>query len=367
MSYKKFIIEYVLEKEKNKFINTKNPGSLEGIDKIIIINLKGSIREQYMREQLKKIPNLIEGEDFEFINPINFVIDDFDIEDLFKENIFSKDNLDEYWIDIKTGIKYKFFKNEKEELNKGTISLSLITYYIYLKSYLEQKIFLILEDNIEFLTNFIPNYNLFYKSLPQNNWTTLDLHTTNNHGYKDEYKDYYEQLKNKIDKPFDIPIFDGTNQWRPRLRKSVLLGASESGGAKAYIIKPISFLFINRLPIIYSADNLKGTISTIENGGITFVSNIKLINYTDKYSNDRRNIDVGIITNNYIKLDNNYISNVIDTVKKFDYYQNLEFEKILLEIKNNDDKYNIIRNNILGIGENCYYGKYKKDYFNKLN
>lgn len=281
-----------------------------------------------MREQIKKIPNLIEGTDYEFINPINFIFDDYDINELFRQNIFCINNLDEYWTDIKTGIKHKFFKNEKGEFNKGTISLSLITYYLYLKAYLENKIFLILEDNIELLNNFVSNYNLFYSSLPQNNWISLDLHTTNNHGYKLAYKDYYEKIRNKIDKPFDIPIFNGTNQWRPRIRKSVFLGTNESGGAKAYIIKPISFLFINSLPIIYSADNLKGTISSIENCGITFVSNIKLINYSDKYSNDRRNIDNGIILNNYIKLEKNYIANIINTVKKFDYYQNFEFEKI---------------------------------------
>jgi hypothetical protein len=359
------IKEYLINKEKTKLSNTKNPGGLNGIDKIIIINLKGSIREHFMREQLKKIPNLIETEDYEFVNPINFIIDDFDIEELFKQNIFSKSNLDEHWIDIKTGIKHNFFKNEKDELNKGTISLSLITYYLYLRAYLENKIFLILEDNVELLNNFVSNYNLFYSSLPQNNWISLDLHTTNNYGYKPEYKDYYEKIKNKIDKDFDIPIYNGTNQWRPRLRKSVLLGTCEAGGAKAYIIKPISFLFINSLPIIYSADYLKGTISTIENGGITFVSNIKLINYTDKYSNDRRNIDSGIITNNYVKLEKKYIDDIINTVKNFDYYQNLEFKKISFQIENN--KYDIIKNNFIGIGINCFYAKYKKDYFQKLN
>ena len=338
MLKKNLIREYILYKEKNKIYKSRNPGGLLGIDKIIIINLKGSIREQNMREQLKKIPNLIEGEDFEFVNPINFIFDDYNIENVFDKNIFSKDNLDEFWIDIKTKIKYYFFKNEKGELNKGTISLSLITYYIYLKSYLEDKIFLILEDNIEFVKNFVSNYNLFYSSLPQNNWISLDLHTTNNHGYKDEYINYYEQIRNKINVPFCIPEFNGTNEWRPRLRKSVLLGTNESGGAKAYIIKPISFLFINSVPIIYPADKLKGTISTIENFGITFVSNIKLINYTDKYSNDRRNIDSGIVTNNYIRLEKNYVTNIIETVKKFDYYQNFEFEKILLEIKNNENR-----------------------------
>lgn len=332
------IREHIIDAEKTKLFNTNNPGGLKGIDKIIIINLKGSIREKFMREQLKKIPNLIEEKDFEFVNPINFAIDDFDIEELFKQNIFSKNKLDEYWIDIKTGIKYNFFKNDNDELNKGTISLSLITYYLYLRSYLENKIFLILEDNVELLNNFISNYNLFYSSLPQNNWISLDLHTTNNHGYKSEYKDYYEQIRNKINHEYCIPEYNGldVNQWRPRLRKSVLLGTNESGGAKAYVIKPISFLFINSLPIIYAADNLKGTISTIENGGITFVSNIKLINYTDKYSNDRRNIDKGIITNNYKCIDTKYIGQIINTVKNFNNYQNMELEKKSNQIKNNN-------------------------------
>lgn len=329
------IKEHLLNEEKNNNYITKNPGGLCGIDKIIIINLKGSIREDNMRNQLNKIPNLIEGEDYEFINPINFIIDDYDIEDLFNNNIFSKNNLNEGWEDIKSGIKYKFFKNDKEELNKGTISLSLITYYIYLKSYLENKIFLILEDNIEFVNDFVSKYNLFYKSLPQNNWICLDLHTTNNHGYKKEYIEYYEKIKNKINYEFEIPIYNGNNQWRPRLRKSVLLGSNESGGAKAYIIKPMSFLFIKNLPIIYSADNLKGSISTLENMGIVFVSNIQLIKYTDKYSNDRRNIDSGIITNNYLKLSKENINKIIDTVQKFDEYQNLEFNKLLFKIENN--------------------------------
>lgn len=357
--------KYLINEEKNKIYNTKNPGGLLGIDKIIIINLKGSIREQHMRNQLNKISNLIEGEDYEFINPINFVIDDYDIENIFNEKIFSKDDLNKYWIDIKSEIKYYFFKNDKGELNRGTISLSLITYYIYIKSYLENKIFLIFEDNIELIEGFISKYNLFYQSLPQQNWVCLDLHTTNNHGYKQEYKKYYEEIRNIIDKEYDIPIFNGTNQWRPRLRKSVLLGTNESGGAKAYIIKPISFLFINCLPIVYSADNLKGIISSCEYGGISFVSNIQLIKYTDKYSNDRRNIDDGILTHNYVKLEKKYIDEIINTVKKFNYYQNFEFNKIELQILNN--KYNIIKNNFIGIGNNCTYGKYKKDYFKNLN
>lgn len=365
MAEKNKLREYLINEEKNKIYNTRNPGGLLGIDKIIIINLKGSVREQHMRNQLNKISNLIEGEDYEFINPINFIIDDYDIENVFEENIFSKNNLNEYWIDIKSKIKYYFFKNDEGTINKGTISLSLITYYIYLKSYLENKIFLIFEDNIEIIDNFVSKYNLFYKSLPQQNWICLDLHTTNNHGYKSEYKDYYEMIRTKIDKEFDIPIFNGTNQWRPRLRKSVLLGTNESGGAKAYIIKPISFLFINNLPIIYSADNLKGIISSFEYGGIAFVSNIQLIKYTDKYSNDRRNIDSGIITNNYINLNKEYIDEIINTVKKFDHYQNLEFDKIQLQIVNN--KYDIIKNNFISVGNNCTYGKYKKDYFEKLN
>lgn len=341
MIEKKKIREYLINEEKNNNRKTKNPGGLLGIDKIIIINLKGSIREENMRNQLNKIPNLIEEEDYEFVNPINFIIDDYNIGDIFKNNIFCENNLNEGWIDIKTNIKYKFFKNDKGELNKGTISLSLITYYIYLKSYLENKIFLILEDNIEFVVDFVSKYNLFYTSLPQNNWICLDLHTTNNHGYKDEYKEYYEKIKTKIDKEYDIPLYDGKNQWRPRLRKSVLLGSNESGGAKAYIIKPISFLYINSLPIIYSADNLKGTISTIETMGIVFVSNIQLIKYCDTYSNDRRNIDSGIITNKYVKLNKDYVDNIINTVLKFDEYQNFEFEKILFRFDNN--KYDIIK------------------------
>jgi len=329
MINKNTLREKIINTEKTKIYNTRNPGGIKGIDKIIIITLKGSIRNNHMRQQLSKIPNLIENEDYEFINPINFAIDDIDVDELFTHGIFSKDRLDEYWIDIKTNVKHFFFKNSKGDLNKGTISLSLITYYIYLKSYLENKIFLILEDNIEFLTNFVSDYNMFYQSLPQNNWITLDLHTTNNHGYKNEYNHYYEAIRNKIPKEFDIPNLNIETEWRPRITKRVLLGTSESGGAKAYIIKPVSFLFINSVPIIYSADNLKGSISTLENGGITFVSKVKLINYTDKYSNDRRNIDAGIITNNYIKLDKDYIYNIIETVKKFDYYQNVEFMKIM--------------------------------------
>ena len=46
--------EFILKKETSKIYNTNNPGGLKGIDKIIIINLKGSIREQYMRIQLNK-------------------------------------------------------------------------------------------------------------------------------------------------------------------------------------------------------------------------------------------------------------------------------------------------------------------------
>ena len=36
-----------------------------------------------MRIQLNKLPNLIEGKDYEFVNPINFRVDDYNIEDVF--------------------------------------------------------------------------------------------------------------------------------------------------------------------------------------------------------------------------------------------------------------------------------------------
>ena len=325
--------EFILKKESSKVYNTNNPGGLKGIDKIIIINLKGSIREKYMRIQLNKLPNLIEGQDYEFINPINFRLDDYNIEDIFNNNIFDKTKLDEYWIDLQTKKKHYFFKNDKNELNQGTISLSLITYYLYLKAFIEDKIFLILEDNVEFERKFVSNYNLFYDDLPQQNWICLDLHTTNNHGYKPHYQMYYETIKDTITTDFIIPQYNGNNEWRPKIGNHTLLGTDESGGAKAYIIKPISFLFINKLPIIYSADNLKGSISTIENRGITFVCDLQLIRYTDKYSNDRRNIDANIITNEYIKLEEHYINNIINTVKNFDDYQNKEYNKIMSNIK----------------------------------
>jgi len=324
----------ILKKEMNIIRNTNNPGGLKGIDKIIIINLKGSIREQYMRIQLNKLPNLIEGKDYEFINPINFRLDDYNIEDIFKNNIFDKTKLDEYWIDKHTNKKHYFFKNDKNELNQGTISLSLITYYLYLKAFIEDKIFLILEDNVEFERKFVSKYNSFYDDLPQQNWVCLDLHTTNNHGYKPHYQTYYETIKDTIKTEFTIPQYDGNNEWRPKLGNHTLLGTDESGGAKAYVIKPISFLFINKLPIIYSADNLKGSISTIENKGITFVCDLQLIRYTDKYSNDRRNIDANIMTNEYIKLEKHYIENIITTVKKFDDYQEREYKNIVSLMNN---------------------------------
>ena len=319
------IYDFILQKEENIIRNTNNPGGLTGIDKIMIINLRGSIRENYMRIQLNKLPNLIEGRDYEFINPINFRIDDYTITNVFTDNIFDKTQLNEYWIDRLTQQKHYFFKNSNDALNIGTISLSLITYYLYLKAYIEDKIILILEDNVEFERKFVSNYNLFYNNLPQQNWVTLDLHTTNNHGYKPHYQTYYETIKHKIKKDFTIPQYDGNNEWRPTVGNHTLLGTEESGGAKAYVIKPISFLFINKLPIIYSADNLKGSMSTLETGGITFVCDLQLIRYTDKYSNDRRNIDANIITNEYIKLEEPYIRNIINTVKNFDYYQNREY------------------------------------------
>lgn len=314
------LLNFLNNEEKDKIYITRNPGGLNGIDKIIIINLKGSIREQHMRNQLNKINNLIEGDDYEFINPINFIIDNFDFETLFTDNFFIKNKLDQ-------------FLNEKNEYKKGTISLSLITYYLYLKAYLENKIFLIFEDNIEFERNFQSKYNLFYSRLPQKNWFCLDLHTTNNHGYHENYKKYYEELQSKINIKYIIPeVNNKDDNWRPILNKYVYLGTNEYGGAKGYIIKPLTFLFINNLPIIEAADNLKGTITAYGNVGITFVSKNSLIRYTDKYLNDRRNIDDNIITNEYIKLDQEKINNIIETVKKFDYYQYIEFEKIIYKM-----------------------------------
>jgi hypothetical protein len=311
-------LELLNDLEANKKYKTNNPGNLHGIDKIIIINLKGSIRESAIRNQLNKLGNLIEGKDYEFIRPINFRIDNYTIEKLFEEKLFDKEFLDD-------------FISSDNNLLIGTISLSLITYYIYLKAYLENKIFLILEDNIEFERKFVSNYNLFYDNLPTKNWWCLDIHTTNNHGYHDEYFNYYSKLNDKLKLNFEIPQYkkDTIINWRPKINTYCSLGCYEDGGAKGYIIKPLSFLFINKLPIIFPADGIKAEISGWWNLGLSYLPNFQLIRYTDKYSNDRRNIDKNIITNEYQKLDQNYINNIIDTVKKFNDYQIYELNKII--------------------------------------
>lgn len=309
------LLEKLNNLEKTKNYSTRNPGNLQGIDKILIINLRGSIRENNMRYQLNKLGNLVEGEDYEFIRPINPRIDDFNLSKLFDNNIFNNDKLEK-------------FTDANGNKMIGTMSLSMITYYIYLKSYLENKIFMIFEDNIEFERNFMSKYNTFYNSLPCKNWWCLDLHTTNNHGYYNEYQKYYESLRNKLNINFTIPESKVNGEWRPVINRYTMLGCYEDGGAKAYVIKPNSFLFINELPIVSPADGIKAKISGWWNNGLSFVSRVPLIRYTDKYSNDRRNIDANIITNEYLKLDEEYVKNIYETVLKFDKYQEEAFENL---------------------------------------
>ena len=61
---------------------------------------------------------------------------------------------------------------------KGTVSLSLMTYYLF-KKVLEyqDKVILIMEDNTTFENNFITEFNKFKTELPNDDWQMLDIHS----------------------------------------------------------------------------------------------------------------------------------------------------------------------------------------------
>lgn len=160
---------------------------LSGIDKVYIINLLGSCREQHMRNEMDKV-GLNEFDDWEFIRPLNGCLD-LSIDNLIHNGIINLDLIQNY-----QG-KHMLYDNGKWKT--GTISLSLINYYLYLKSNVENKTFLIFEYNITIVDDFILKFNLFYDNLPSNEWNSLDIHSFCNRIVNKNVYNYYYRLKNK--------------------------------------------------------------------------------------------------------------------------------------------------------------------------
>jgi GR25 family glycosyltransferase involved in LPS biosynthesis len=297
---------YVFKDDILRLINkTKLNKKLKGIDEILVISLKGSKRRQHMKKEFEKIGI----SDYKFLEPINFLVDGVTIEEL--------ENIGMIPRDIKK-LTAEMLLDGKWRV--GTLSLSIITYYIYIKAYQENKRILILEDNVVFKDDFVERYNDFYESLPDDNWEVLDLHSTK-YIKEPECKAYYDKIKITFPKDIqnDIIIKDGL---RAKINEKVLLGCNEGGGAKAYVIKPTSIKYIPPIPIFVPADGIKNHISGYWKEILTrsYIPRYKLISYTTHFGSERNNVDGKNIDIGYNKLDKEYISNMLNTV--IEYYKN---------------------------------------------
>ena len=317
-----------IHNEKGKVVGSQNqsPLGIHGVDQIWIINLKGSLRrEENMRTQMKKIdPNYLEGKHFRFIRPMNFSAGDITIEKCIEEGLVpsSPDSVDSnlYTVDDDGNKKW----------NLGTISLSLISYYIYALAHKENKQILVLEDNIKILhDDFKQKLNNWMLSLPNDDWSIIDLHATglgmgqgtvklkNSQKFEclsyEKCKEYYESLKNRYDLE--------ETEYRPRIRDTdVYIGCNEGRGAKAFIIKPSTIFFIPSLPVTQPADGMKNHPSGYWNNGIGFVTNINLIGIRGDIPSDRKLIDSGSIQLH--PLEEREVENILDTIKEFETIQN---------------------------------------------
>ena len=298
---------------KNTSDKKKSP--LKGIDKVYIINLKGSSRESHMRTQLKKIglDESNEGIKWDFVRPLNIGIGDSTIKEIQDKNLLPY-NIDEISTELKTS---------DGKIRVGTLSLSLITYYLFTLSIKNNEVYLILEDNIIFVDDFVNKYNSFYDNLPNDNWNILDLHSFNNLPYDNMCKDYYEikkktlKIKNSVAVPSSSSLID--NSIRLKINNKVLLGCSEGAGTKGYVIKPTSSLFIQSLPIKNPSDGIKNWISGYWKNGISYVPAEELIKISDTLESDRRNVDDGNTT--FKKLDKSTVDDIFNTLSQFNNIQ----------------------------------------------
>jgi hypothetical protein len=262
---------------------------LKGIDKIYVISLKGSKRKENIINEFEKIGI----NNYEFIHPINFNIDNINLDRL--KNIIPE-NINDVDDKLKDGNKFRL----------GTLSLSIITYYLFYKAKKLDKTILVLEDNIEFADNFVEKYNRFYENLPDKNWDILDLHTFNNQD-KTMCPTYFKNLKNIY------PNMILTND-RPIINNYVLLGCNEGAGSKAYIINSKSYKKLPKLPIKYPADGIKNWLSSYWQGGISYMPVEELIKVSDKFKSERISVDNLEKNNNYIKLNNDEIKEIINNL-----------------------------------------------------
>lgn len=278
---------------------------LNGIDKVYIINLLGSMeREEHMRREMAKI-GLDEFDDWEFIRPFNGLID-LSIDDLIEQKI-----LDNSVVGTECGPDMLWYNNEWQ---MGTIALSVISYYLYLKSYVENKTILIFEDNIILRDDFIYRFNLFYDNLPNNEWKCLDLHSFNTVCYDGNVTNYYNKIKNTYSSLQNIEIKSCrgqriTNDERAVCNEYVLLGVNEGGGAKSYVIRPTSIHSLPKLPLIYPCDGIKNWLSGWWTNNISFVPREQLIR-VNTFKSDRRLVNnKGLFMerkNEFIPLDEEY-------------------------------------------------------------
>ena len=248
----------------------------------------------------------IENVDYEFIRPINGVT----IEELTQRGILPENvNL----------VCNKIYSNGLWKV--GTVSLSMITYYIFLKANRDNKTILIFEDNITLCDDFINKYNTFYDNLPDNNWKCLDLHSFNNLVYTKECYDHYCRIRDTYSVLKNIVIKDYVNnriinnESRAIYNDKVLIGVNEGSGAKAYVIKPCSLNYIQPLPIVNPSDGIKNWLSGYWNDGLSYVPSELLINEVDGTTSDRRDVDSNTSKSTYQKLPDHVRREILETLQ----------------------------------------------------
>lgn len=283
--------------------NSKNVGGLKGIDKIFIINLLGSNeRKQNMLYQLNNIDNTLqEGTDYVWINPINLLLDNVSISYLQKKDILPKET------------NYISKEIYDGEWKKGTISLSIIYYYIYTKIIKENITILLLEDDIILDDNFKQKYNEFYDALPNDEWEILELQTFHNKTKTtniEECNMYYNNKKKNVPGLEHIILNNG----RAIVNDKVIICCNENN-SKAIVYKPIAPLFIPLLPILYPSSDIKNNITGFWNTGLGFSPQENLIHMNQLIVSERAKIDRGIIFGQ--KLPDAYKNDIIESVSEF--------------------------------------------------
>lgn len=384
-----------MEQEKKEYkgngILIPNGGKLEGIDKIVIIMLKGEVREESMREELNKVfgftkdhiyssdeANLTDTRPVMFLRPLNFGTNDITLERLRQERLIPHNN--------------KSFSEEllsdKGEPRKGTISLSTTHYYILCELFKYNKTILFLESNSRFNSNyedittnpqeFIDRFNYTINKSPPY-FNIIDLHSGENKDIKYNYqmRNYanykLKELKDLGFKTKDTKANDvGSNRlWynsRPVVCEglnggpTINLGISEGEQTKAMIFNPSTLLFYLKTPIVYPTDGTKNHITGYWNNGIGFHSQI--MSFDKSGVSTREGVDAkDVVKSNFQRLSDSYINTYIKNITAFNKLKEEElFKLVSLYNKSQVENINGLNNKVNEFNFQLDYNYYNLTY-----